>query len=284
MYAEPGLLYPYFQNFSQEAQHLEGLYPSQKPISSMKNIIQTSTIAEYDLGGEGDLFKAPEPIIEEPVISLDPVAAAISMMSSGDDILPAEGLKVGIDESLQSQPLLSETFYECRKDLLEKTSAEAGLSEVLDMKLPVLLPNEIQAEENILLPEFAFQKSVSSECLSSMEWVNMTSVRPPSFLDFPELDFGAAYGIRRAFSEGDIKTLGNGNISLIHSPLQQPSLIGSSTSEDRMHKLSRYRNKKSRRNFGRKIKYACRKALADSQPRIRGRFAKTEESDICRKQ
>lgn len=31
------------------------------------------------------------------------------------------------------------------------------------------------------------------------------------------------------------------------------------------------------------MQYACRKALADSQPRIRGRFAKTEEMDISKK-
>jgi hypothetical protein len=30
------------------------------------------------------------------------------------------------------------------------------------------------------------------------------------------------------------------------------------------------------------FQYACRKALADNQPRIRGRFAKTEESDAKR--
>ena len=32
------------------------------------------------------------------------------------------------------------------------------------------------------------------------------------------------------------------------------------------------------------FQYACRKALADSQPRIRGRFARTEESDNSRRQ
>ena len=31
------------------------------------------------------------------------------------------------------------------------------------------------------------------------------------------------------------------------------------------------------RNFERKIKYSCRKVLADSRPRVRGRFAKNEE-------
>jgi hypothetical protein len=53
-------------------------------------------------------------------------------------------------------------------------------------------------------------------------------------------------------------------------------------SEERKQKLSRYRKKKVKRNFGRKIKYACRKALADSQPRVRGRFAKIEEGDLLK--
>ncbi|GKV25622.1 hypothetical protein SLEP1_g35026 [Rubroshorea leprosula] len=72
-------------------------------------------------------------------------------------------------------------------------------------------------------------------------------------------------------------------MSLISSPLVRPLVISSCSTEDRKEKLSRYRNKKTKRNFGRKIKYACRKALADSQPRIRGRFAKTEESDTSKR-
>ncbi|GMH08901.1 hypothetical protein Nepgr_010741 [Nepenthes gracilis] len=277
MFAEAALLYPYFQSCSQEVQQLEELCHLPKPNSSL------ITIAEYDLGGEGDLFKAAEPIIEEPVMSLDPMAAAISMLSCGDGIMPAEGLKVGDMESLQNEQLFGEVFCECNKDIFKKTSAEAAVSEVLDIKLPEVLLNEIQDEKNRLLPEFLFTESVGSGCLGSMELLNATSMRP-SFLSFPELDFSSAYRMRRAFSDGDIKTLGNGNISLIHSPLRPPLVTGGCMSEDRMHKLSRYRDKKSRRNFGRKIKYACRKALADSQPRIRGRFAKTDESDICRKQ
>ncbi|GAB2221913.1 hypothetical protein Drorol1_Dr00013108 [Drosera rotundifolia] len=286
MYAEAGILNPYYQNFTHELQQFQELCLSHKPTSSMSNLIQTSTITEYDLGGDGDLFKAPEPIIEEPMISIDPVAAAISLMSCGDDIMPGEeALKVADMEGLQSVQLLSDIFYECKKDMLEKTSSvEDAFLQVSDTKLPPL-PEEsemIQAEDSKLPAEFSFQKSVSSGCLTAMEWVNPPSIRP-NFLDFSELNFGAAYGMRRSLSDGDIKTLGNGNISLIHSPIQRPLVIGSCTSEDRLQKLSRYRNKKARRNFGRKIKYACRKALADSQPRIRGRFARTEETEVCRK-
>lgn len=291
MYADNEFLYPYFSNFSQGFQQFQELCHSQASTTSMENMIPTSSIFEYDLGGEGDLFKAPEPIIEDSsVISqLDPMTAAeVSVRSCGDD-MPADhdqGLKVGDMDLLQNQQLLSEVYYECRKDMLEKT--DSLVSEVLDVKFPGITMDEIQIEEeDKFIP--AVQKSESSGCLSSMEWAaNGGGSMRPSFLDFPDVvDLGIAYGMRRAFSEGDIKTLGgnNGKISVIHSPIQEqrPLMVGSCSSEARMHKLSRYRSKKSRRNFGRKIKYACRKALADSQPRVRGRFARSEETEICTK-
>lgn len=284
MYAEAGLLYPYFQCFSQELQQLEEFCFSQKTNASMSHLAQMSTIMEYDLGAEGDLFKAPEPIIEEPVMGLDPMTAAMSMIPCGEDVISPQGLKVSDIESIQSEQLLSEVFYECKKDLLAKTVIESPLSEVLDIKIPVARMGETQAAEEKALYEGLFQKSVSSGCLSSMEWVNGTAMRP-NFLDFPGMDFGAAYGMRRAFSDGDIKTLGNGQMSLIRTPLDHPVVVSNYTpTEDRQKKLSRYRNKRTKRNFGRKIKYACRKALADSQPRIRGRFAKTEELDMTKRQ
>ncbi|KAF5731245.1 CCT motif family protein [Tripterygium wilfordii] len=284
MYAETGLFFPFLQNFSPENHQLDEYCKSQKPNASLGNLIQTSTISEYDLGGEGDLFKAPEPIIEEPIIGFDPMTAAISMISCGEDVVHSQGLKVADIESIQSDQLLNDVFYGCSNDLMAKAAIETPLSEVLDIKIPIDNTSENQIQENNSLPDLPFQKSISSSCLTSMEWVQGAAVKP-SFLDFPGMDFGEVFGMRRAFSEGDIKTLGNGNVSLIHSPIEQPITIGSCTAEDRREKLSRYRNKKTKRNFGRKIKYACRKALADSQPRIRGRFAKTEDSsDIFKRQ
>ncbi|XP_028790824.1 uncharacterized protein LOC114746716 isoform X2 [Neltuma alba] len=224
----------------------------------------------FDLAAEGDLFKAPEPIIEEPVVDLDPMTAAISMISCGEDAVPSQGLKAS--DSLQHEQLLSEVFYECKKDMLEKESIESPLSEILEIKVPALNTDENQIQESPGLP---LPKSVSSGCLSSMDWMQGTAIKP-AFLDFPGMNFCADYGMRRAFSEGDIKTLGSGNTHVIQSPSERALPISNCTSEERREKLSRYRSKKTRRNFGRKIKYACRKALADSQPRIRGRFAKTE--------
>ncbi|KAF6173051.1 hypothetical protein GIB67_006427 [Kingdonia uniflora] len=241
------------------------------------NLFPTSTISEYDLGGEGDLFKAPEPIIEKPMISLDPMSAAISMISCGNDVISPQTGKV-VD--IESGHLLSEVFYECKKDLLENTAMRDPFSEVLEFKIPVLQIEEPPAVgSDKLVSGRSIQKSASSGCLNSVELKPGNSMRP-NFLDFQGIDFGAAYGMRRAFSEGDIQTLGNVDRSLNHPPLN----IINHVTEDRMQKLSRYRKKKSKRNFGRTIKYACRKALADNQPRVRGRFAKTEESEVVMKQ
>ncbi|XP_021909622.1 zinc finger protein HD1 [Carica papaya] len=283
MYAETGLFFPYVQSFCQDIQQLDEYCKSYKPNASLNDLVQASAISDYDLGGEGDLFKAPRPIIEEPLIGLDPMTVAISMISCGEDAMTSQGLKVADIGSIQSeQQFLNEVFNECEKDMMAKSATESPLSEFLDIKIPIVITDDNRVQENIL-PESPFQKSVSSSSLSSMDWMHGPAVKP-NFLEFPGMDLGAVYGMRRAFSEGDIKTLGNStNLSLIHSPIERPMVIGSCIAEDRREKLSRYRNKKTKRNFGRKIKYACRKALADSQPRIRGRFAKTEESEVSKR-
>ncbi|XP_023541455.1 putative zinc finger protein CONSTANS-LIKE 11 [Cucurbita pepo subsp. pepo] len=275
MFEDIGVFFPHFQNFSQ-VQQLEEFCKTHQPSSSP----MISTICEYDMGGEGDLFEAPQPqpFVEDTFIGLDPVMAAISMMSCAEEVISPEGLKVADFQSLQNDQLLNEVYYECEKDLLEKAALERPLPEALNIDIPVLYPEENQIPENKPLPDVSIQKSTSSGGLSSMDLLKEPTIKP-SLIDFPGMDFSSVYGMRRAFSEGDIKTLGNDKIGMIHSSFQRP-LFSNCINEERLEKLYRYRNKKTKRNFGRKIKYACRKALADSQPRIRGRFAKTDESEV----
>ncbi|KAI3735399.1 hypothetical protein L6452_14895 [Arctium lappa] len=276
MYAETGLMFPYYyQSFSPDIQQFDDFCSSQKSFACLGNVVQSSSISDYDLGGEGDLFKAPVPIIEQPFITLDPMTAALSMISCGEDNISQQELSVTDIESLQNEEFLSDVFHEY-KDILAKEAATetSPLSEVLNYKFPFKTDDNPMVEENGQI-----LKSMSSDCLSSMECSHGGQVKP-CFPTITEVDFGNVCGMRRAFSEGDIKTLGNCNG---HSSAGQPQLINEHTNEDRWQKLSRYRNKKTKRNFGRKIKYACRKALADSQPRIRGRFAKTDESEVFRK-
>ncbi|CAK8567569.1 unnamed protein product [Lathyrus sativus] len=276
MYRENGLLFPwpYQHNFSQELHQLEEYCKTQKLNASMSDIVQFSAMSEYDFAAEGDLFKAPEPIIEESEIDLDPMTAAISMISCDEDIKSTD---ISI---LQNEQLLSDVFYECKKDLLEMTAMESPLSEIMEIKIPLLNIDENTVQENRPLPDMPLlPKSISSGSLSSMDWMHGSAMKPALF-GVSGIDFDAVYGMRRSLSEGDIKTLGNGNnVNAVQSSRERPF---SCNSEERLQKLSRYRNKKTKRNFGRKIKYACRKALADTQPRIRGRFAKNEECEAKR--
>ncbi|KAL0710297.1 hypothetical protein Bca4012_017275 [Brassica carinata] len=270
MYADSGLMLSYMHNFPPDFQQIEDLFKSYKLTDDQMNnaFAESSNISEYDLGQEGDLFKAPDPVLEDPISAADPLSAALTMISCGED--SSQGLCELPDlGSLQSgQELLDKAFYECEQDLMMKSAMESPFSDVLDVKNIAIVTAAIDESQDL-------QKSVSLENLSSMDWSQAhqkEAVVVQNFPDFAQLGFDSVFGMRRAFSEGDIQKLGTGHFQ---SPLDR--VIVSCTSDDRREKLSRYRNKKSRRNFGRKIKYACRKALADSQPRIRGRFAKTEE-------
>ncbi|XP_027167001.1 uncharacterized protein LOC113767027 [Coffea eugenioides] len=67
------------------------------------------------------------------------------------------------------------------------------------------------------------------------------------------------------------------------SNLDDPTFkVGKLTVEERREKIHRYMKKRNERNFSKKIKYACRKTLADSRPRVRGRFAKNDELEMNR--
>ncbi|XP_028548999.1 zinc finger protein CONSTANS-LIKE 15-like [Dendrobium catenatum] len=100
----------------------------------------------------------------------------------------------------------------------------------------------------------------------------------------------------RLYSPGNLQVLrDNQNVrpmcSTSIAPLQMPSdiprmddsnnKVSRASPEERRKKLDRYLRKKKERNFSKTIKYTCRKILADSRPRVRGRFAKIEEfSDV----
>ncbi|TKY48469.1 Zinc finger protein CONSTANS 4 [Spatholobus suberectus] len=127
------------------------------------------------------------------------------------------------------------------------------------------------------------QRSVSSH---SFHYNNGTH-HPLSAL-FAELLDSDDTSVRRVCSTGDLQRI-NGMQHNHHSdsPLSSESSMiieGMSRAcpyspEEKKARIERYRSKRNQRNFNKKIKYACRKTLADSRPRIRGRFARNDEMD-----
>lgn len=69
-----------------------------------------------------------------------------------------------------------------------------------------------------------------------------------------------------------------GTIDLFSSPpIQIPTQL---TPMDREARVLRYREKKKNRKFEKTIRYASRKAYAETRPRIKGRFAKRRDTEV----
>ncbi|OAY55504.1 two-component response regulator-like APRR7 isoform X3 [Manihot esculenta] len=96
--------------------------------------------------------------------------------------------------------------------------------------------------------------------------------------------------IPRVFNPADLQALNNEAQQLVggtgnNTPLasdistleDSTFKVGKLSVEQRKEKIHRYMKKRNERNFSKKIKYACRKTLADSRPRVRGRFAKNDD-------
>ncbi|KAJ6898495.1 hypothetical protein NC652_025114 [Populus alba x Populus x berolinensis] len=123
-----------------------------------------------------------------------------------------------------------------------------------------------------------------------------------------ELDYRGENGgihcpdsLQHVFNPGDLKALGNKTPKSVGGPVSSAPLtsqipvssapltsqissledstfkVGKLSVEQRKEKIHRYMKKRNERNFSKKIKYACRKTLADNRPRVRGRFAKNDD-------
>ena len=148
--------------------------------------MQISTISDYDLGGEGDLFKAPKPIIEQPLVALDHMTSAMSMIMCGEEVFS--------HESLQSDDFTSNPFFEYKDILANETSSPL---EVLNCEFPTIKDN---IEENFH-PSEKITKSASSISLSSVDGAQIR----PSCVIFDETALKKIHGMQRVFSEGYIK-------------------------------------------------------------------------------
>ncbi|CAJ2676544.1 unnamed protein product [Trifolium pratense] len=85
--------------------------------------------------------------------------------------------------------------------------------------------------------------------------------------------------LRRVCSTGDLQNIKANNMSPTEGNLQEDQnfKVGRYSAEERKERISKYRAKRTQRNFNKTIKYACRKTLADNRPRVRGRFARNDE-------
>jgi hypothetical protein len=73
-------------------------------------------------------------------------------------------------------------------------------------------------------------------------------------------------------------------LSSLSQIYNQNGRIGIYTPSERGAIIARYNDKRTRRNWNKKIRYNCRKSLADRRLRVKGRFVKRSEQEQLAKQ
>ncbi|KAI3749977.1 hypothetical protein L2E82_20600 [Cichorium intybus] len=140
----------------------------------------------------------------------------------------------------------------------------------------------------IASPSMVIKRSGSSQSITTQfhnnGFFNQHVSSPTELLDS---EGSCSTTVRRGFSAEDLQgtNMVQNHYYRSESPLssESNSIIESMNKacryspDEKKERIERYRNKKTQRNFTKKIKYVCRKTLADSRPRIRGRFARNDE-------
>ena len=76
-------------------------------------------------------------------------------------------------------------------------------------------------------------------------------------------------------SNNEMKTI----VNQPQTELSGDNIIGAYSPKSRREKIKKFLDKRSRRNWTRKVKYEVRKKFADSRKRIRGRFIKKRDEE-----
>ncbi|KAJ4952640.1 hypothetical protein NE237_029472 [Protea cynaroides] len=145
--------------------------------------------------------------------------------------------------------------------------------------LPGMMQRSLSSQSLDQRPGFYYHPRINSLIESS----NFTI----QAMDSPE-DSNCTVPMRRVCSTGDLQKITRTqlNTGFSSSPLAVESSftgeasfkVGRYSAEERKQRIHRYRSKRTQRNFNKTIKYACRKTLADSRLRVRGRFARSDDN------
>lgn len=164
-----------------------------------------------------------------------------------------------------SIPMDSELCLNIKNEEMENYLRQAADLENLE---PCMFPYQDSA---LLMPQdLADVQRYISQPLEFMTFMN------PGFVGLEPL-VNPKNSQQGSNSKPDKEMIASSFIPIVHR-----KQIGTLTPEERKMKIERYLMKRKSRNFGKKVSYACRKRVADSRIRIKGRFVTKAQAEALK--
>ncbi|XP_043717108.1 uncharacterized protein LOC122665106 isoform X2 [Telopea speciosissima] len=220
-----------------------------------------------------NLFSSSPPSQKLSNLSLEPTTQANSQPT---ELNSADGLTCWSALDMDTFGLLSEgCFVNLQSSLLPTSYSSNGAQKDPNG----MLQRSFSSQSVDQRPGFSYHPRISTL---------MESPNFPIQVVVPPENTNCTVPMRRVCSTGDLHRITRTHLNhgFSSNPLAVDSTIMEETNfkvgryspEERKLRIHRYRSKRTQRNFNKTIKYACRKTLADSRPRVRGRFARNEDS------
>ncbi|KAF5730826.1 putative Activator of spomin::LUC2 [Tripterygium wilfordii] len=148
-------------------------------------------------------------------------------------------------------------------------------SDVSSSFLPTPFPERLGLSNNMAVPAALPKYDMGLESIAQVQNFNGGGFQSPDLSEFAEECYAYIPDFKPIFPiTGD-----NWEIKCNHAPEAEDTSmkVRRYSIEERKDRIIRYLNKRSKRNFNKTIKYACRKTLADRRVRVRGRFARNND-------
>ncbi|KAF0903400.1 hypothetical protein E2562_027693 [Oryza meyeriana var. granulata] len=252
--------------------------------SSLLDIASATLMSDLDTAGKlkslvGSSSEAGVNLLplatDQPAGSVDSATAKVPYTADKDmfskDRIYEEFCVDDVDLSFENYEELFGTSHIQTEQLFD----DAGIDNYFESK-------EIPAGNSDERP--TLMQPVTSNAVSADSGMSIPGAKGDSSLCIPvrqarssiSLSFS---GLTGESSAGDYQDCGVSSVLLMgEPPWHPPGPEGSSAGATRDNAITRYKEKKKRRKFDKKIRYASRKARADVRKRVKGRFVKAGEA------
>lgn len=257
---------------------IEEFYPGKDAVQILKNAAKEYGQQDYGLDGIASIFDQKIPELETYTIKTENQRKPPLKVNKKKDTVSTPAPKKVEDPTAFK---LNRTQQKSPRDATPTVEAASSSSSIGDMSAPKTMPI-IRIKSEVIVP-METTPAVENRCLNTPPLIpthqetHMHHYPVPSYLmtgqlTTPQGGFELQHGLGTMSEPLNYSTP---KCEIYSTEFR----IGAYTVEERKIKIERFRARKRKRVWRKQIKYDCRKRLADTRPRVKGRFVSRKDNN-----